>query len=125
VPETPSAPETTDSALPPPPPPSEGTGGPDVFGRENVDSRVTIRATSDSWVQVQTRANELLLTRILKAGDSYRVPNRDDVVLTTGNAGGLEILVDGVAQPSLGEFGAVRRDVPLGPSSFSAADTAD
>ena len=34
-------------------------------------------------------------------------------MLTTGNAGGTEFVVDGVAAAPLGENGAVRRDLPL------------
>jgi cytoskeleton protein RodZ len=54
-----------------------------------------------------------LVTRILGQGSSYVVPPQKGLRLTTGNAGGLEILVDGVSVPPLGPFGAVRRDVAL------------
>ena len=37
------------------------------------------------------------------------------LTLLAGNAGGLEVFVDGVAIPRLGPVGAVRRDVPLEP----------
>ena len=36
-------------------------------------------------------------------------------MLTTGNAGGTDLVVDGVTSPSLGGNGAVRRDLPLDP----------
>ena len=57
--------------------------------------------------------NELLVTRLLRAGDSYVVPGRSGLKLSTGNAGALEILVDGVAVPSIGGEGTVRRNVVL------------
>ena len=41
------------------------------------------------------------------------MPPGPTFLLTTGNAGGIELLVDGVAVPPLGGAGAVRRDVPL------------
>jgi len=55
------------------------------------------------------------LTRLLRAGDSYRVPDQPGLVLLTGNAGALEILVDGEVVPDLGEAGKVRRNVTLDP----------
>jgi cytoskeleton protein RodZ len=37
------------------------------------------------------------------------------LLLTTGNAGGTDLLLDGLATPSLGASGTVRRDMPLDP----------
>ena len=97
---------------------------PRVYGEGNSDSRVILRATRDSWIQVHGADNVLLLTRILRAGDSYRVPNRDGLTLMTGNAGALEILVDGEPVPPIGPFGAVRRDVSLDPNRLKTGSAA-
>ena len=88
---------------------------PKVYGRTNLDSRVVITAVDDSWVQVQGPDNELLLTRILHAGDSYRVPDRPGLVMVTGNAGGLEVKVDDAVAPALGPLGVVMRNIALDP----------
>tara|TARA_B100000315_G_scaffold254809_1_gene296658 strand:- start:6718 stop:8226 length:1509 start_codon:yes stop_codon:yes gene_type:complete len=78
------------------------------------NSRITLRAITDSYIQVRDNdADQLLITRLLKKGDSYNVPNRTGLSLITGNAGALEILVDGTAVPSIGPIGAVRRNVVL------------
>ena len=96
--------------------PSADTGYvPKVYGRTNLDSRVVITAVDDSWVQVQGPDNELLLTRILHAGDSYRVPDRPGLVMVTGNAGGLEVKVDDAVAPALGPLGVVMRNIALDP----------
>ncbi|MFQ5974333.1 MAG: DUF4115 domain-containing protein, partial [Alphaproteobacteria bacterium] len=84
-----------------------------VYGLANQDARIVLRAVADSWVQVRDRDQNVLLTRMLRSGDSYYVPNREDLLLLTGNAGGLEISVDGEVVPPLGPAGAVRRDVSL------------
>ncbi len=97
---------------------------PRVYGEGNSDSRVILRATRDSWIQVHGADNVLLLTRILRAGDSYRVPNRNGLTLMTGNAGALEILVDGEPVPPIGPFGAVRRDVSLDPNRLKTGSAA-
>ncbi len=121
----PPAIEPTRPPAPPPaptaeaPPPLPATGA--VYGGENGDSRVVIRAKADSWVQVFGPGEEMLLSRILRAGDSYKVPNRPDLRLTTGNAGALEILIEGQALPPLGAQGQVRRNIPLDGEKLKAA----
>jgi cytoskeleton protein RodZ len=53
----------------------------------------------------------------MHAGETWSAPaDKTGLLLTTGNAGGTEIDVDGAPIPqSLGTSGAVRRDVPLDP----------
>ncbi|MBV9200855.1 MAG: DUF4115 domain-containing protein, partial [Alphaproteobacteria bacterium] len=51
--------------------------------------------------------------RVLPAGETYRVPEQTGLSMRTGNAGGLEITVDGVAAPPIGRMGMVRRNVAL------------
>jgi cytoskeleton protein RodZ len=81
-----------------------GSGGP---------SRVVIRAIADSWLQVGDGRGPALFAQVLRAGDSYHVPDRPGLRFDTGNAGGLEITVDGRPVPSVGPSGSVRRNIPL------------
>ena len=77
-------------------------------------SRITINAKSNSWIQVRDdNSNTMLVTRLLTAGDQYSVPDRPGLVLLTGNAGALEVIVDGDPVPSIGGAGVVRRGVVL------------
>ncbi|MGE0715259.1 MAG: RodZ domain-containing protein [Alphaproteobacteria bacterium] len=91
-----------------------------TYGATAAESRIVIRAISDSWVQVRDSENSLLLTRVLRAGDVYRVPDRPGITMRTGNAGGLEVTVDGRSAPSLGPNGGVRRNVALDPEKLVA-----
>ena len=61
--------------------------------------RVVLKATQDSWVQIRNASNASIFTRVLRAGDVYEVPDEAGLTLLTGNAGGLEITVDGEAIP--------------------------
>lgn len=83
------------------------------------DSRIMLRANADSWVEVRDRQGHVLLNRTLHNGETWAVPSRADgmadLLLTTGNAGGTELVVDGTVAPSLGGIGMVRRDLPLDP----------
>jgi cytoskeleton protein RodZ len=88
---------------------------PRVYGSENAVARIVLRALLDSWVQIRDAEDSLLLTRVLQPGDTYRVPELSGLTLLTGNAGGLQIEVDGAAVPPLGPVGAVRRNIALDP----------
>ncbi len=77
--------------------------------------RIVLRANADAWVQVRDRSGPVLLNRVLHAGDTWDVPAKANLLLTTGNAGGTDLVVDGITSPSLGGNGAVRRDLPLDP----------
>ncbi len=74
---------------------------------------VVIRATGDSWIQIRDARRAVLLERVLKAGESYRPPDQPGLSMRTGNAGGLQITVEGVPVPPIGRTGMVRRDVAL------------
>lgn len=87
-----------------------------------ADGRVVLRARSDSWVEIRDPASNTLVTaRLLRAGESYRLPDRPGLRLLTGNAGGLQIFVDGHPAPPLGRDGTVRRNVPLDAGLLTAA----
>jgi cytoskeleton protein RodZ len=84
-------------------------------------SRITIRALSDSYLQVRNKSlNQILITRLLKKGSTYDVPNQEGLSLITGNAGAIEIFVDGQKVPPIGAIGSVRRNVLLVPKDLIA-----
>jgi cytoskeleton protein RodZ len=91
-----------------------------IFEPENTDARVVLRALGNSWVRVSSPGGDYLRALILQRGDLFLVPNRPDLELWTGNAGGLEVIVDGTVLAPLGDSGAVVRDVPLDPPSLQA-----
>jgi cytoskeleton protein RodZ len=79
-------------------------------------SQVVLKATADAWMQVRDRnGGGVLLNRILHTGDTWAVPSRPNLVLTTGNAGGTQVLVGNLTVQVPGGSGAVRRDLPLDP----------
>ena len=88
-----------------------------------VSTRVVVRAKSGSWVQVREKQGQVLLSRVLRAGETWPVPMKPQLLLTTGNAGAVELLVDGVPAPSLGAVGVARRDVLLDADALKAGRT--
>ena len=81
---------------------------------------VTLRARQDSWVQIQSSDGVTVMARTLRAGESYTVPDRPGLRLTTGNAGALDVMVDGQTAPPIGQIGTVRRNVALDPARLKA-----
>jgi cytoskeleton protein RodZ len=100
----PPAPAPVPVAAPPPPP------------RIDPDKpRVVIRAKGESWVQIRDNtANRVLTDRVLRAGETIEIPNRPGIVLTTGKAENLDILLDGQDVDPFGGPG-VRRNIALEP----------
>ena len=76
-------------------------------------SRVMLRMKADSYIQVREKQGPVLLNRVMRTGETWPVPKGAVLLLTTGNAGGTEVVVEGVASPPLGAAGAVRRDIPI------------
>ena len=76
-------------------------------------SRVVLRANAITWVELRDGAGKRLYSRLMKRGETYAVPAGAGAVLETGNAGGLDIVVDGSAIASIGPVGAVRRGLLL------------
>ncbi len=109
-----------------PPAPATGTAAPAATQEAALPAepvaRVVIRAKQDSWVQIRDAKDQAILTRVLREGESYEVPNEAGLVLLTGNAGGLVISVDGKALPPLGAVGAVKRNVALDPEKLAPAN---
>ncbi|HYD17156.1 MAG TPA: RodZ domain-containing protein [Patescibacteria group bacterium] len=98
---------------PQPAPPADA----DVINVSRGRSRVVLRATQTTWVQVTDASGKVVLKKVLRAGDVFAVPDGAGYSLVTGNAGGIEAVVDG--QPkSLGKRGDVLRGVPLTPEAL-------
>lgn len=88
---------------------SKGTSSPQT-------SRLQIRATATSWVRLYDGEGKTHIDRILKLGDVLDAPT--GLYLATGNAGGIEILLDDAVLPLLGKQGFVRRDLKLDPATI-------
>ncbi len=87
----------------------------------NPGARVRLVARMDSWIQINDKAGKSYYASILRSGQAIEVPNQPGLTLTTGNIGGIEILVDGQALPSMGAIGLVKRDLPLDPAGLKTA----
>jgi cytoskeleton protein RodZ len=95
-----------------------------VFGTDDPAARVTLKATRDVWVRVDdTAAGSMLNTLDLRAGDTYRVPNRPELILSTRDAGGIEIWLDGQSLGAAGASGQALDSFSLDPEKLTAGAT--
>ena len=90
------------------------SGGGVAFARQrSPELEITVRATGISWVEIIRNDGEEVMTKLMREGEVYVVDSRDKLYLSTGNAGGLELLFhDGSVRP-VGESGEILRDLPL------------
>lgn len=96
-----------------------------IYGQRNVNPRLVLVANEASWIEVR-RGENILISRVLNKGDRYQVSrNPEDLFLKTGNAGGLDIYLDGELMPSVGPQGALRSNVPLNPDYFIQKEAAE
>ena len=72
-------------------------------------------------MQIVGPDNTTLFTKVLRAGEFYPVPAQTGLSLITGNAGGLDIWLDGRKLMPLGPIGVVRRSVALDPAKLREA----
>jgi cytoskeleton protein RodZ len=85
----------------------------EAAAEEGQAGKIVVRARLESWIQVTNEKKEVVFSRVLRSGETYTVPEEEGLMLTTGNAGGIEITVNGKKLKSLGTVGLVKRDIPL------------
>jgi cytoskeleton protein RodZ len=82
-------------------------------------AKVVIRANRDSWIEIRDKDEAVVLQRVLRQGETFNVPDQKGLVMTTGNAGGIVIELEGRALQSLGSLGVVKRGIKLDPAALS------
>jgi cytoskeleton protein RodZ len=74
---------------------------------------ITIRAVAASWVEIVRDNGEEVMAKLMRVGDSYVVEGNTRLYLSTGNAGGLEIVIGSDDPRPIGGTGQIVRDLPL------------
>ncbi len=85
----------------------------EFVNKSRINTRVMVEALEPSWVEIKAGNGDIYLSRVLKKGQKYNVPQEPGMQLTTGNAGGVQVYVDGSPLPLLGAKGTVIRNVSL------------
>ena len=76
---------------------------------------IVVRATDYSYVAIKKQNGDSgsLFAKLMQPGERYEVPLEANLILETGNAGGLLITIGDKTAPTLGNLGEVIRNIPL------------
>lgn len=74
---------------------------------------ILLSVKENSWVQIKDGEGKTLVSRVLNAGESYIVPDRPDLRMSLGNAGGVVVSVGGKQLPAFGRRAQVVRNISL------------
>lgn len=89
------------------------------FGNENRDTaKVILQATQETWVKIEDARGNTAFSRVLVPGDVYYVPDGDKYKGTFGNAGGIDVWVDGKLAPKLGALHTRKTGILMTPNSL-------
>ncbi len=81
-------------------------------------NRMELVIVADSWVEIRNAEGKPIISQVLKPKDRYMVPEEEGLTLTTGNAGGIMVYINGKEKQSLGKGAEVKRNVPLAIAEF-------
>ncbi|GJL84608.1 MAG: hypothetical protein DHS20C02_03830 [Micavibrio sp.] len=84
---------------------------------------IILNITANSWVEISDDTGKKIVSKVLKAGDQYFVPDSPNLKMSLGNAGGVAVTLDGEPLPSLGSSGQIRRNIPLGRAALQNLQT--
>jgi cytoskeleton protein RodZ len=82
-------------------------------------TEMVLKAIGNSWVEIEDVDGNILMTRLMRPGETYVVPNISGLTFNTGNAGALSLSQGNVIVPKLGEVGEIITARPLNIKTFS------
>ncbi len=92
------------------------------FGVDNRDkAAVILQAIDESWVKVEDGRGNTVFSRVLVPGDVYYVPSGTSTKATFGNAGGVDIWVNGKLAPKAGADHTRKSGIDLSPEKLISA----
>ena len=76
-------------------------------------SRLVLKAKAPVWVRIEDAQGNVVMTQMLRGGDTYSVPNRPGLVVIARDGGLLSYLIDGRERGILGVPGQILVGQPL------------
>ena len=74
---------------------------------------IKLSIKENTWVEIRDQGDKVLLSKVLKEGEQYFIPDREGLTMSIGNANGIEVTLGDITIESLGERGEVIRNMPL------------
>ena len=85
----------------------------------NPNTELVLKAIGNSWVEIEDLNGNILMTRLMRPGETYIVPNIKGLTFNTGNAGALSLSRGDIFLPSLGDVGEIIKARPLNIKAFT------
>ena len=85
----------------------------------NPNTELVLKAFGNSWVEIEDLNGNILMTRLMRPGETYIVPNIKGLTFNTGNAGALSLSRGDILLPSLGDVGEIIKARPLNIKAFT------
>jgi cytoskeleton protein RodZ len=89
-----------------------------VYGVKNANVRVVLRAHSPTRVLIQGADGTVFLNKMLQPGDSFNVPNKVGLTLTTPNGSAVAVELDGQLMGYAGEGSQMTEALSLDPQAI-------
>ncbi|HEY7764179.1 MAG TPA: RodZ domain-containing protein [Aestuariivirgaceae bacterium] len=83
------------------------------------NSRVLLKAAGTIWIRVEDTRGNVIVSQTMRKGESYAVPARDDLTITTKDGSMIGYQVDGVDKGVLGTPGEIVLGRSLSPAKLS------
>ena len=82
------------------------------------EKEVIIKAMASAWIEVTRADGEVLVTKLMRDGDELVLSTKDDIFLSTGNAGGVRLEMMNLLAFKAGQTGEILRDLRLNRESL-------
>ena len=92
--------------------------------KSSKESRVVLQAEKESWVKIEDARGSTVFSRVLVPGDVYYMPLNDKLKGTFGNAGGIDVWVDGQLVNKVGPANTRKNGISMSPDALKAAGLA-
>jgi cytoskeleton protein RodZ len=90
------------------------------FGAKTGGTRLILRAKAPVWVRIEDTSGNVVMTQMLMKGDTYRVPDREGLVVIARDGGLLAYVIDGEEKGVLGTPGEILVGRPLDVKALDA-----
>lgn len=91
---------------------------PGVAGKAPIPSRIKLKATDETTVQIFDASGRMIAERVINKGEAFYVPDKSGLTLATTNAGALHMQIDGKEMPVLGDPDEAMHNIPLNADSL-------
>ena len=89
-----------------------------IANERTPKEEMVLKSSGNSWVEIEDLDGNSYLTRLMRSGETFVVPDKKGLTLSTGNAGVLSLTFGSIHISKLGSIGEVISSRPLNIEAF-------